>query len=243
MTEVATRDAGIPAQVNRARAALQTVETVEDAILLADYAEAVRYAAKQAKAGMEIENAAAEIRLRAERRAGEMLAAMEKHPPGPAPRDRSHDATEPPTLADLGVTKHQSSRYQQVAAVPEPVFEQHIEHAKTNGAEITTARLLRDSRKAQTTHTETVKDTLLSATSEETQLRLADDQVILLLYKALEQLGPVKAAEKRILQAISRADRDTLEYLDFCAGAGDAINRITAAARDLLTDNRIRRVK
>jgi len=62
------------------------------------------------------ERKACAVRLRAERRAGELLAGMEKHPPGP---DRSERATDlPPTLADMGITKGQSSRWQQLASVP-----------------------------------------------------------------------------------------------------------------------------
>lgn len=242
MTDLAVRDAGIPAQVNRARAALQTVESVEDAIRVADYAEAVRYAARQAKAGMEAENAAAEVRLRAERRAGELLREMEKNEGG---RPRETGSTmrpvpeKPPTLSDIGVTKHQSSRYQQVAAVPEPVFEEHISDAKTNGHELTTASLLRKSKNTLADAAER----MLEEDAPETKLRLDDDRVILLVYTAIAKIAPAKTAEQRILQAIARADRDTLDYLAGCAGSGDVINRITKAAADLLADNRLRRVK
>ena len=79
MSELEVRATGLLAQIDRARVALTEVETVEDAMLLADFAESVRYAARQAKAGMEAENAAAEIRLRAERRAGDLLAEMPKN--------------------------------------------------------------------------------------------------------------------------------------------------------------------
>ena len=61
----------------------------------------------------------AELKLRAERKAGEMLRAMPKHNGDP----RLHDATR---LADVGVTHIQSHRWQQVAAVPEPEFERHL---------------------------------------------------------------------------------------------------------------------
>ena len=59
---------------------------------------------------------AADLKLRAERKAGEMLRAMPKHNGDP----RLHDATR---LADVGVTKIQSHRWQQVAAVPEFEFD------------------------------------------------------------------------------------------------------------------------
>jgi hypothetical protein len=56
------------------------------------------------------------VRLLAERKAGAMLAEMEKHPPGPDKEDRSHDVTDlPPSLDELGVTKMQSHRWQREA--------------------------------------------------------------------------------------------------------------------------------
>ena len=116
-----------------ARAAIAEVETVEEAIRLAGFAESVRYAARQARAGVELENAATEVRLRAERRAGELLAVMEKasgtrglgRPPlGGTRTVPPNDA--PPTIAGLGVSKGQSSVFQQVAAVPEERFEAYV---------------------------------------------------------------------------------------------------------------------
>jgi hypothetical protein len=56
-----------------------------------------------------------EIRLRAERKAGELLATMEKAKAGPPVRNRSVDATDyrgAPTLHDLGISRDQSSRWQ-----------------------------------------------------------------------------------------------------------------------------------
>ncbi len=62
---------------------------------------------------------AAEIKLRAERRAGGMLKEMERRPRGATKKERSHDVTLPPTLKDIGISKMQSSRWQQEAAVPD----------------------------------------------------------------------------------------------------------------------------
>jgi hypothetical protein len=63
---------------------------------------------------------AAEIKLRAERMAGEMLAdAAERgerdRGRGGDPKSQSHDSTV--KLANLGVTKSESSRWQQVGSV------------------------------------------------------------------------------------------------------------------------------
>ena len=67
---------------------------------------------------------AADLKLRAERKAGEMLRAMPKHGGGRPSENRLHDVTS--SLADVGVTKIQSHRWQQVAAVPEPEFGRHL---------------------------------------------------------------------------------------------------------------------
>jgi hypothetical protein len=84
-------------------------------------------------------NHAAEIKITAERRLGQLLAETPKHPAGRPPENRSHDTTDlPPTLRELGVTKDESSRWQRIAKLPEPVFEQHIADAKADDRELTT---------------------------------------------------------------------------------------------------------
>ena len=55
---------------------------------------------------------------------------MPKHPPGPDKQDRLHDVTDPPKLADIGISRGQSSRFQAVADLPEPDFEAHITAVK-----------------------------------------------------------------------------------------------------------------
>jgi len=83
---------------------------------------------KQALAdGKDLLRHATEIKVRAERRCGEMLRDMQKSTGGDAQRTRFQKGTEsPPTLADMGIEKHQSSRWQKLAAVPETQFEQAV---------------------------------------------------------------------------------------------------------------------
>jgi hypothetical protein len=76
---------------------------------------------------VEAERQACEIRLRAERRCGVLLAEREKAKGAIEPGTNrgstpSHAATASKPLADLGISRTQSSRWQKLAAVPEPAI-------------------------------------------------------------------------------------------------------------------------
>lgn len=112
----------------RAIDAAYEVDEVKD---IRDKAMAFEAYARQAK-NTEAERRACEIRLRAERKAGQLLSAMEKNK-GTAVPTRSDSAT---TLADMGVSKDQSSRWQKLANVPEDEFESALaapDKPSTNG--------------------------------------------------------------------------------------------------------------
>src|SRR5262249_45189936 len=81
---------------------------------------------------------ATEIRMRAERRAGELLAEMDKNRgaiPGKTGRKGKPVLDPTPKLADLSITKTQSSRWQQLAGLPE----QGVEDKVTRAAETAVA--------------------------------------------------------------------------------------------------------
>src|SRR2546430_2275923 len=78
----------------RLLAEVRSVDDVDDAKAIHDFAEAARVYARQARMGLEAQNDAAEIRLRAERKLGELLASMDKHPGGNL--NRSQPATGSP---------------------------------------------------------------------------------------------------------------------------------------------------
>ena len=76
---------------------------------------------------------ATEIKVRAERRCGELLrVSAESGERATAANNlrqsKSHDATST-TLTDLGLTRDQSSRYQKLAAMPDEHFEAALETA------------------------------------------------------------------------------------------------------------------
>ena len=137
------------ARISEARNALAAAKTLDDVLQIRDQAEALRVYVKAASDSLDAANAAAEIKLRAERKAGEMLAAMEKKPAGRPSGNRSHDATDsPPSLDELGIKKSQSSRWQQEACVPDEQFEQYLTSCVQRGSEITQAGLLKIAAKS-----------------------------------------------------------------------------------------------
>jgi hypothetical protein len=88
------------------------------------------------------EQRAHEIRVRAERRCGQLLKEMDKAQGAREPgtdrgTTRSTDATASGRkLADLGISKDQSSRWQRLADIPEPTFEGSIADGVSTSAMI-----------------------------------------------------------------------------------------------------------
>ena len=83
-------------------------------------AEAYRYALKQAKESPEVIRKAEEIKLRAERRAGELLKETPKAT-GNQYSANSNDTSEQ-KLEDMGISYDQSSKWQKIADIPEEKF-------------------------------------------------------------------------------------------------------------------------
>ncbi len=106
-------------QFDRARQALAEAHSVDEVKLIRDQAEAMRQYIRQQKGSLIMQNQCAEIKIRAERRAGEMLKDMEKNT-GAQGLIQQHltggNIMQPlvdiPTLSELGITKIQSYRWQ-----------------------------------------------------------------------------------------------------------------------------------
>lgn len=143
-----------------ARRALAAAHRVDEVKAIRDKAEAVRVYAKQA-GDYDLQNQAAEIRIRAERRAGQLLLDIEKNhgtrgegrprKDGTKSRRSSRTTAYRPKLEDIGVTKDQSSKWQRLALlVDEATFERALVQAREKSGELTNAALLREIREIAT---------------------------------------------------------------------------------------------
>ncbi len=116
-----------------ARRALIEAKSVDEVKDIRDKAEAMRAYAHQAK-NRQLEVDAAEIRMRAERRLGELIVAQKetvglntgtagKGRPSLGGANEEPPKDTRPTLAEAGIDKKLSSRAQKLAAVPKDEFE------------------------------------------------------------------------------------------------------------------------
>jgi len=123
----------------KALAAARSVDEVKD---LLDKAAALKAYARQAK-NKQLEIDAAEIRIRAERRLGEMLKESDKNKGG-RPNKKPVDSDDRlPTYEEIGITKDLASRAQQLADIPEDVFEQTLAEPREEQAAVTSRTMTR----------------------------------------------------------------------------------------------------
>lgn len=135
------------------KTAVINCHSVDEVAQIRNRAEAYRYALKQAKESPEVIRKAEEIKLRAERRAGELLKETQKNKGGKP--NLSKPTTGILTLENLGVTRDQSSKWQKIASIPEDKFETYLSVQKelsTSGA-ISLAKNIEREKKSEETVT------------------------------------------------------------------------------------------
>ena len=145
-------------KLDQATQLLSECNTIQKAKEFRDMAEAARHYAKTHGLSIEASNNATEIKIRAEKLMGDMLRESPKNngtkgqlngrnSSGGVEVDTAREDT--PTLADIGLTKKQSSQFQQIASIPQDIFEGHIAEIKAKEQEITTAGLLKIAKSLQ----------------------------------------------------------------------------------------------
>lgn len=141
------------ARYDAARQALAEASRIDEVKDIRDKAMAMKLYAQQAK-DRELIELATEIRLRAERRAGEMLKEMAKNKgtrgdgrPSLGGRKQTPPKDETPSLANIGITKQQSSRWQKLANMPDQKFEEKVGMVKDKAVAAVTVKPERATKK------------------------------------------------------------------------------------------------
>jgi hypothetical protein len=131
-----------------ARKALAEAHAVDEVKDIRDKAQAMAAYARQAK-DQDLVAWATEIKIRAERKCGEMLREGAKNGDR-ATRETAREVgssrttrLDIPTLSDIGISRDQSSRWQKLADMPEEHFETAVATAKEHAGQVTTAHMLR----------------------------------------------------------------------------------------------------
>lgn len=125
---------GVLVKLTQAVQLLASARTFEDVMDIRSFAVAAEAYARAEKLGDEAEQYARDVRVRAARKAGELLKRMaengQRDPGGHGPRVESSPLTQLPQLDVLGITKGESARWQKLALVPEEEFERLVAEGK-----------------------------------------------------------------------------------------------------------------
>lgn len=133
--------------LRRIRESISEIGSAADAILAVRRSDAVEKVVQDAlktcrlleREQFELKQEAAEIHLRTQRRAGQLLMAHAKHRGGRPKTDSSVEpvSAKPPTLRELGLDAHESHRWQRIGGIPDAEFEQFITSSRQRRRELT----------------------------------------------------------------------------------------------------------
>lgn len=212
-----------------ARTALAEAHSIDEVKDIRDKSEAMAAYARQAK-DVQLVQWATEIKVRAERKAGQMLAEMPKATGSKGTGSnqhevRSHDATAPKTtLADIGVTKSDSSRWQKLAAVSDDQFEHAVAAAKEVAGEVTTAAMLRAAKSPGDESVPTPKPPKPKLLSEEESARILAEN---------EHLRAENAELRERIDDIAQDCKAAVEENCSMSAVFDADDKLAAAMKEI----------
>lgn len=192
-----------------ARHALAEAVMFDEVMSIMNVADQAALYAKQANDNDLVEKAT-EIRVRAQRKAGEMLAkakVLGDIDAGLGGDRKSRSTPSTVKLADIGITKDQSSRYQSLASMSEAHFETAVATAKDTAGEVTTAFMLREAKKHKPKG-KPKKGPKADAIREELKAAQARGTSMLCSYARL-LLGAIQVSE-----SFTEEERDLLDQIE-----------------------------
>jgi hypothetical protein len=132
---------------DNAKYELEQIKDLETGINYLNKVKAIETWAKAEKKDAELQNMIAEQKLRTQRVLGNLIKEGQKDGELRKPTDNNHVSSDKKELEDFGITKKQSSVFQQIAKIPDKKFEAFIAEKKQDVenavAELTTAGALR----------------------------------------------------------------------------------------------------
>lgn len=147
---ITTPGASLAETILRMRTELERTVKFDSVKAIRDQAEALRGYAKSIGAALTALNSIAEIKIRAERRMGWELARFTMNRGGrPSETGDRISRVSPPTLAELGIHKKWSQRWQTLARMPSAEFEAILMVVRRSGEELTAAGVYRAARKLE----------------------------------------------------------------------------------------------
>ena len=127
--------------LEKARYELELASQVSEVKIIRDKMAAIQVYLKQSGQSLEIQNIAAEIKIRSERKLGNILTEIIVHEGG-RPQNRDTMSQFSSKLSDIGISRKQSSRWQQISCIPNILFEERLEVIKKRNEELTSVQFL-----------------------------------------------------------------------------------------------------
>src|SRR5215212_4555399 len=127
--------------IEQARELLEVADSPQEVKRVADFAEAMRVVYAKAKLGLEAQNEAAEMKIHAQIKGGEMLASLVQR--GGYTHGEANGGGHRLTLGDIGVSEWESKTWQRLASASPDTIQAKIDETRTAGYELTTAAILK----------------------------------------------------------------------------------------------------
>lgn len=140
MAEESTAEQYAIERIDAARQALAQAKSIEDVKVIRDKAEAIRVWYANQRGCLNVQNDAAEIKLLAERRLGELL--------GPPEQGKRTDLTSS-SLEEVEIPDASAHRWRVEASVPETDFRRYVAEQRDKQAEVTSTGLYMLGRRQQ----------------------------------------------------------------------------------------------